>query len=134
MILMTCGCAVPVASVVSPAVSSGAPVVGQRSQDGRDDSFWIARYDDVVQAALRAAEKLSLDLEEKIVENGRTSLRFADSKSKAINLVMELRTETVTRVSFDPGNPVAAGMTRLLARQMAKELDDAGAFLVDWGP
>ena len=134
MILMTCGCAVPAASVVSPAVSSGVPVVGQRSPDGKDDSFWVARYDAVVDAALRAAEKLSLELEEKVVENGRTSLRFTDSKSKEINLVMEYRTESVTRVTFDPVDSVAAGMTRLLAQQMAKELDDAGAFLVDWGP
>ncbi len=134
LILMTCGgCAVPAASVVSPALSSGVPVVAQGSEAGHTDSFWIARYDDVVRAALRAADKLSLELEEEVAENGRTSLRFTDSKNKVIHLVMEFRTESVTRVSFDPADPVAGGMTRLLARQMAKELDDAGAFLVDWG-
>ena len=134
LVLVACGgCAVPAATVISPALSSGVPVVAQGSGGGKADSFWVARYDDVVQAALRAAEKLSLDLEEKVVEDDRTILRFVDSQSKEVNLVIELRTATVTRVGFDPGDALSAGMARLLGRQMADELDDAGAFLVDWG-
>jgi hypothetical protein len=134
LVLVACGgCAVPAASMISPALSSGVPVVAQGSGGGQADSFWVARYDDVVQAALRAAEKLSLDLEEKLVEDDRTTLRFADSKSKEVELVIELRTATVTRVDFDPKETVSVGMARLLGQQMAHELDDAGAFLVDWG-
>ncbi|MDH3596868.1 MAG: hypothetical protein OEU09_09530 [Rhodospirillales bacterium] len=133
LVLVAGGCAVPAASVISPALSSGVPVVAQGSGGGQADSFWVARYDDVVQAALRAAETLSLDLEEKLVEDDRTTLRFADSKSKEVELVIELRTATVTRVGFDPKQTVSVGMARLLGQQMAHELDDAGAFLVDWG-
>ncbi|CAB1074384.1 hypothetical protein D1AOALGA4SA_2203 [Olavius algarvensis Delta 1 endosymbiont] len=56
------GCTAP---LVFQGVSSGAPVAFNSTGRGKGESTWLARYDDVVQATMRAGETLSLNLEKK---------------------------------------------------------------------
>ena len=125
------GCALTAAAVVPSAVGT-APVVGEYLVAGKGDSFWVARYDDVVQATLRAGEKLSLELKDEEIEEGRTKLRYVDGRGKEISLLIEHRTDTVTRVRFEVGSSEFSGFAHLFGRQIIHELNDAGAFLVDW--
>jgi hypothetical protein len=47
---------------------------------------------------------------------------------------IEPRTETMTSVLFDVGWTGSIAFGRLMARQINFELEEAGAFLVDWTP
>jgi hypothetical protein len=77
--LATCsGCATSAA--LTPYVASGAPVIAQYSGRGKAESFWVARYDDVVQATLRAGEKLSLALKEQNIKEDKASLRYVEGQ------------------------------------------------------
>lgn len=129
--MLACGgCATAVPIVAGAAGST--PVVGQYLVQGEADSFWIARYDDVVQATLRAGETLSLEVDHKEVGEDHAELHFSDDQDQEIVLIIERRTETVTRVHFDAGSQEFVGFARLLARQIIQELKDADAFLVNW--
>src|SRR5215475_9486396 len=57
------GCAVAVPAVTGAAGS--VPEVEQHLEQGKSDTFWAARYDDVVKATLRAGDKLSFKLKDK---------------------------------------------------------------------
>jgi hypothetical protein len=123
-----CAAAVPIVAGVGGAV----PVVGQHMGQGEEDSFWIARYDDVVKAAFRAQEKLSLKIKDKKIDKKHADLALTDDRDQEIVLQIERLTETVTRVHLDAGSQAFAGLAHLLARQIAQELKDADAFLVHW--
>ena len=125
------GCALPLAAVAVPA-SAGAPVAADNVGAGRTESFWVARYNDVVQAALTAADNLSLDIEADDVGDDRAFLRFSDLKGMTVSLTIERRTDTVTRVVFNVGWTGSSGFARLIGRQIAEELNAANAFAVDW--
>jgi hypothetical protein len=125
------GCAFAAASVAPSAVSAGPVVVDHLGAD-RGDSYWVARYDDVVQAALRAGERLSLDLKEQDIDENRAKLRFGDSQGAEIRLLIERPTDTVTRMRFEVRSSGSLGFASLLGRQIVDELNDADAFLVDW--
>ena len=99
---------------------------------GRGDSFWVARYDDVVKAALRAGRTLELELREKTVEEDNATLVFADDRDTEITLRIERRTATVTRIRYDVGSRNLESFARLVGQQIIDELNDADAFLVDW--
>ena len=60
----SCAIALPVVT----GVAGSSPVVEQYLEQGEGDSFWIARYDYVVEAALGAGDKLSLKLKDKKIE------------------------------------------------------------------
>jgi Protein of unknown function (DUF3568) len=125
-----CGCAVAIPVVTGAAGS--VPVVEQHLEQGQGDSFWIARYDDVVKATLGAGDKLSLKLKDKNIEEKHAHIQLKDDMDEEIALYIERRTDTVTRVHFDAGSQEFAGFAHLLARQIAQELKDAKAFQVDW--
>ncbi len=125
------GCAVPAATFL-PSTLGISPVVVDHLGAGKSDSFWIAQFDDVVQAALRAGNKLSLTLKEQEIEKDRASLRYVDDQDNEISIRIERRTETVTRGRFDVGSSELLGFARLFGRQLIDELNDANAFLVDW--
>jgi len=63
------GCAAPLAM---QGLSSSSPVAFSYSGRGTADSFWLARYGDVVQATLRAGQVLSLKLEKKEIKKDQT--------------------------------------------------------------
>ena len=125
------GCALPLAAVAVPA-AAGAPVAADNVGGGRTESFWVARYDDVVQAAFTAADKLSLEIEADDVGDDRAFLRFTDLQGMTLNLTIERRTDTVTRVLFNVGWAGSAGFARLVGQQIAEDLNAADAFAVEW--
>ena len=64
LIVLVCnvGCLAPVALNSMGAAAGSAPVSFENSGGGRGESFWIANYDDVIAASLRAGEALALEL------------------------------------------------------------------------
>ncbi len=125
------GCALPAATIL-PAATGAAPVVVERRSSGTGDSFWIAQFDDVVQATLRAGQTLALELREKTVEEDNATLVFADDRDTEITLYIERRTARVTRIRYDVGSEEFSTFARLMGQQIVEELNDADAFLVDW--
>jgi hypothetical protein len=116
------------------AAGSGAPVAFNNAGGGKGETYWIARYNDVTVAALRAAEVLSLTVKDKNIEADRAFLRFADLKDNNIALTIERRTETMTSILFDVGWYGSTTFGRLMANQIIVELQDSNAFLEDWAP
>ena len=129
--MLACGgCAVAVPAVTGAAGS--VPEVEQHLEQGKSNSFWAARYDDVVKATLQAGDKLSLKLKDKKIEEKHANIRMVDDMNEEITLYIERRTDTVTSVRFDAGSQEFTGFAHLLARQIANELKDANAFVVNW--
>jgi hypothetical protein len=129
------GCLSPLAiQAVGGAASGAGSSASEYQGGGKGESYFIAHYDDVVQAALKTGEILSLELKEKIVEKDRTTLQYSDRKAKKIKLLIEPRTENMTSILFDVGWTGSIALGRLVARQINFELEEAGAFLVDWTP
>ena len=74
-----CGCAAPLAL---QGLGSATPVAFNATGMGEGDSAWLARYDDVVQATLRAGEVLSLNLEKKEIGEDQTVFQYRISYLK----------------------------------------------------
>ena len=126
------GCLSPIALNTVGTVGSNAPMAFNNEAGGQGESFWIAKYDDVIAATLRAGEALSLELEEKNIENDQTVVRFYDGKKERIDLFIERRTDTMTLIKFDVGWFGSVAFGRLLGRQIVFELRESGSFLEDW--
>ena len=128
------GCLSPIAISTMGTVGSDSPVIFHNSGRGKGESYWIAKYDDVIAATSRAGEVLSLELKEKKTENDQTFFRFYDATKERIDLFIERRSDTMTSVKFDVGwfGPVTYG--HLVIRQIIDELSDSGKFLEDWYP
>ena len=124
------GCALTAAAV--PSVTGAAPVVLERSGPGQGDSYWVARFDDFVQAALRAGEALSLKLEEKKIDEKSARLKFVGGQDMKVDLRIELWTDTVTRARVEVRPSRFSAFAPLLGQQIIEELKEADAFLVDW--
>jgi hypothetical protein len=133
-LIFNTGCLSPLAMNTVGAAGSGAPVAFNNAGGGKGETYWIARYDDVIEAALRAGEVLSLVVNDKKIEADRTFLSFADLKDKKIDLIIERRTETMTSIMFDVGWSGSTTFGRLMANQIIFELQDSNAFLEDWAP
>jgi len=133
-IILVCnvGCPSPlVLNTMGPAASS-SPVAFNHSGGGQGESFWIAKYDDVIAATLRAGETLSLEVKEKKLEKGQALFRFYDAKKARIDLFIERRSVTMTSIKFDVGWFGSVALGRLLARQIIDELNESDSFLEDW--
>jgi len=128
------GCLSPIALQAVGSAGTAAPVTFQSSGSGKADGFWIARYDDVTAATLRAGRALSLDLKEKIIGDDQTTLHYIDRKDDNIILLIERRTDTVTAMRINVGWFGSVGLAQLLIRQVIFEIYAAGAFLQDWRP
>jgi len=123
-----CGCAAPLAM---QAFSSSGPVAFNSIGRGKGDSSWLARYDDVVQATLRAGQVLSLKLEKKEVGKDQTVFQYIYGKEKKLDILIERRTETVTYARFSVGMFGSKTMGRLMVRQIVFEMNQEGKFLRD---
>jgi len=132
VLVCNAGCLSPIALNTMGTAGSNAPMAFNNEGGGRGESFWIARYADVIAATLRAGEVLSLELEEKRTENDKTFVRFYDGKKERIDLFIERRTDTMTSINFDVGWFGSLAFGRLLARQIVYELNESGTFLEDW--
>ena len=121
--LFSTGCIFPAALSTMGAVGSDAPVVWNHWGDGQGQRYCIAKYSDVIDAALRAGDVLSLQVKEKKVETDHAFIRFTDANNERIDLVIERRSNTMTSIKFDVGwfGPPAFG--RLMDQQIASELN-----------
>jgi len=128
------GCLSPIALQAVGSAGTAAPVTFQSSGSGKAEGFWIAHFDDVIAATLRAGQALSLELKEKKVEEDQTTLRYSDFKNDKIQLLIERRTDTVTAMRINVGWFGSVGLAQLLIRQVIFELYKADAFLQDWRP
>ena len=126
-----CGCAAPLAM---QGLSSGAPVAFNSTGRGKGESAWFARYDDVVQATLNAGKKLSFKLEKKMIGRDQSTFNYTDDKGTKLEILVERRTETLTRVRFNVGLFGSTSIGRLMARQIVFEIAEADKFLRDWHP
>ena len=109
--------------------AGSAPVSFSTEGAGRGESFWLAKYENVVAAAMRTGEALSLQLANKSVEDNQTSLRFIDDKEEWIDLLIERRTETMTSIKFSVGWRGSEAFGRLVARHLIHELTQSESFL-----
>ena len=134
LIFLICnvGCLSPLAINVAGGAGGAAPVASNNLGGGRGESFWIARYDDVIKAVLRAREALALEVREKKIEQDQAFFRFHDMKAQRIDLLIERRTDTMTSIMFDVGWFGSVAFGRLVFRQIIYELDEAEDFLEDW--
>jgi len=115
-------------------LSSATPVAFSSTGTGAGDSAWLARYDDVVQATLRAGEVLSLNLEKKVIGEGQAVFQYIDDKGKKLNILIERRTETMTYARFNVGWFGSKSMGQLMVRQIIFEMNTGGKFFRDWHP
>lgn len=122
------------AGLAMQGLSSGAPVAFNSSGSGKGDSAWYALYDDIVQATLRAGDKLSFQLEKKNIGKDRSDLNFVDDNGATLRILIERRTETLTLARFNVGLFGSASIGRLMARQIIIEVAEAEDFLRDWHP
>jgi len=128
------GCMAPVAFQAAGAISGASPVAMNLAEKGKAESYWVARYADVVVATARAAQVLSLELLGKKPEHDRTSFRYGYSKGQEVQIIIEYQTATMTSLQIDYGVAGAAAFANLLGREIALELHRAGAFLEDPWP
>jgi len=127
------GCVAPVPlNTIGGAAGSNAPVSFNNEGGGRGESFWLAEYKDVIAAALRAGEALSLELKEKRLEDEQTFFRFEDGKGERTDLFIERRTDTMTSIKFRVGWFGSVAFGRLLAGQIIYELVESKSFLEDY--
>jgi hypothetical protein len=131
LLMSLCGCT---AGLAMQGLSSGSPVAFNATGRGKGDSAWFARYDDVVQATLRAGEKLSFKLEKKNTGKDQSDFKFVDAKGKKLEILIERRTETLTWARFSVGLLGSTSIGRLMARQIIVEVAEAKDFLRDWHP
>ena len=128
VLICNAGCVTPV-PLSTMGTAGSAPAAFSTEGAGRGESFWLAKYDDVVAAAMRTGEALSLQLEEKMVETNQTSLRFIDDTGDWIELLIKPRTETMTSITFTVGWRGSVAFGRLVARHLIHELTQSESFL-----
>ena len=120
--LSTCGCLFPAAIGTVGAVGSDAPTVWSHWGDGQGERFCLADYGDVIDAAQRAAEVLSLELQEKRIEERWACFRFVDAENDKVELCIRRRSNTMTSIRFDVGWFGSMALGRLLDQQIVAEL------------
>jgi hypothetical protein len=134
VLFISSGCMAPVAFQAAGAIGGASPVAMNLVEKGKAESYWVARYADVVDATIRAGQVLSLELLEKKVEADKTSFRYGYRKGEKAEILVEYRTATMTSVQIDYGVSGSIAFARLMGREIAVELAKAGAFLEDLSP
>jgi hypothetical protein len=124
----------PLASNTVGQASGAFPVAFNMKGGGKSESFWLAGYDDVLSASIRAGEALSLEIKEKRIEEDQAFFSFQEGKGKRVDLLIERRTDTMTSIQFNVGWYGSRALNRLMGRQIILELEEADAFLEDWIP
>jgi hypothetical protein len=112
------------------AVSAGASVAqtGVTIFDrGKARTVELAEFDDVVDAARRAAARLSLTRTLEDATPGRLRLAFEDDRGDSIVVVVERHTRTMTLIQADVGALGEIGFASLMVKQILAELTNKGA-------
>lgn len=134
-ILSLCnGCQAPMALGAFESVGSASPTAIHHLGKGKLESFWVARFEDVVKGTETAGHTLSLNLTEKKVEKDQAVYRYSDDRGDKIALSIERRTASVTSVLIDVGFTGSTAFAKLFARQIVVELIEAGVFPDDSEP
>jgi len=116
---------------LSPNVGSfetSSPVAFNFLTHRKIESFWLARFDQVVKATESAAETLALIVAEREVGPDSAAFRYRDSKAEQFRLVVEQRTVALTSIHIDIGDSGSVALARLFGRQIILELTEAGVF------
>jgi Protein of unknown function (DUF3568) len=126
------GCLSPIALSTMESTGNETPVVLNHRGRGQGEGFFIAKYDDVTAATLRAAVALSLEVKEKKVEKNQAFFRFYDATEDRIDVFIVLRSDTMTSIKYDVGWFGSIAFGRLMFRQIISELHQSKSFLQDW--
>ncbi len=110
-------------SAGASAAQSGATFFTQ----GRFTAVELASFTDALDAVHAAATDMSLDLIEDTIEDGRARIVYRDERNQSIVVVIQRRTESVTRVRADVGTFGENGLASLLLRQMSAKLREMEA-------
>ena len=122
--IVTSGCtSTLIVSGVSSASSGATSVSGSGT---KVESYQIADYKTVISATLQAAKTLALNVKKETIDIDQASFRFSDNKDRAVDVIIEQRTETMTYIQVDSGWFGPAGMGRILMRQILVELGASG--------
>ena len=122
--IVTSGCtSTLIVGGVSSASSGATSVSGSGT---KVESYQIADYKTVISATLQAAKTLALNVKKETIDIDQASFRFSDNKDRAVDVIIEQRTETMTYIQVDSGWFGPAGMGRILMRQILVELGASG--------
>jgi len=131
VLLLCSGCQAPMAFGALESLGSASPTALHHLGKGKIESFWVARFEDVVKGAETGGEALSLNLIEKKVEKDQAFYRYKDDRGDQIALSIERRTANVTSILIDVGYTGSIAFGKLFARQIFVELIETGVFSDD---
>lgn len=133
LVLLSCsGCGLTAATAITTAAGA-SPAVVQQIGTGESDVYWVAAFDDVTKAVRGAGKRLGLSAKVRDkTEAGDWRIAFRDARGGEIEVTVERRTGSVTRARLDIGWQDMDGFVELFVQQIARELEQADAFLVDW--
>lgn len=116
------GCLSPAALGTMETTGNEAPVVLDHFGRGQGEGFFVAEYDDVKAATLRAAHALSLEVKDQKVEKNKAFFRCYDAVNDRVDVFIVRRSETVTSIRYDVGWFGSVGLGRLMFREIVSEL------------
>jgi len=130
------GCAACLSPLVlgpSATVGSTAGETGiSRYENGRIESFELARYEDVVEATRRAGEVLSLKLRKEATNTDQSTFYYVDDKNEQVKVTIEPRTDTLTHIQIDVGLFGSKGLALVVTNQIVNEIASEGKYLQKW--
>jgi len=132
MLLMVCCVALCSCTGLEPAALSAGASAAQSGAtfftQGRFTSIELARFDDAERAIRAAAKEMSLRFIEDETGDERTRIVYRDERGQSIVVVVQRRSETVTRIAADVGTFGENGLASLLMRQTAAQLRSMDAY------
>lgn len=131
VLAMCSGCQAPMALGAFESIGSASPTALHHLGRGKIESYWAARFEDVVQGTEAGGEALSLTLIEKRIGKDQALFRYKDDRGDPITLAIERRTATMSSILIDVGFAGSPAFAKLFARQVLSELIDAGVFSDD---
>ncbi len=136
VLTLSYGCSACIgSSLFGPSVTVGSSA-GQagvsRFEGGKLKSFEVARYEDVVAAARRAGEAISLELRREATEVDKTSLYYIAGEKEEVKVLIERRTDTLTYIQIDVGLFGSKGLAIVMINQISHEIASEGKYLQEW--
>jgi hypothetical protein len=130
------GCSACIGScLLGPSVTVGSSA-GQAGisgyEGGKVKSFEVARYEEVVAAARRAGEAISLELQKEATGDDKTTLHYIDGKNDKVKVLIERRTATLTYLEIDVGLFGSKGLALVMINQTVHEIASEGKYLQEW--
>jgi len=117
----------------SVTIGSSAGQAGvSRYESGKLKSFEVARYEDVVEAARRAGEALSLELRREATEVNKATLYYIAGEKEEVKVLIERRTDTLTYIQIDVGFFGSKGLALVIINQIIHEIASEGKYLQEW--